>query len=96
MRHYEIMIILDPNLEEKTVQPSLDQFMKVVTDGGGKVEKTDIWGKRRLAYPIEKKPEGYYAIVDLTAEPNTVLELDRQLNLNEGILRTKVTRPDQH
>jgi small subunit ribosomal protein S6 len=96
MRHYEIMIILDPNLEEKTVQPSLDQFLKVVTDGGGKVEKTDIWGKRRLAYPIEKKPEGYYAIVDLTAEPNTVLELDRQLNLNEGILRTKVTRPDMH
>jgi small subunit ribosomal protein S6 len=96
MRHYEIMIILDPNLEEKTVQPSLDQFMKVVTDGGGKVEKTDIWGKRRLSYPIEKKPEGYYAIVDVTAEPNTVLELDRQLNLNEGILRTKVTRPDQH
>jgi small subunit ribosomal protein S6 len=96
MRHYEIMIILDPNLEERTVQPSLDQFMKVVTDGGGKVEKTDIWGKRRLAYPIDKKPEGYYAIVDLTAEPNTVLELDRQLNLNEGILRTKVTRPDQH
>ena len=96
MRHYEIMIILDSNLEEKTVQPSLDQFLKVVTDGGGKVEKTDIWGKRRLAYPIEKKPEGYYAVVDVTAEPNTVLELDRQLNLNEGILRTKVTRPDQH
>jgi small subunit ribosomal protein S6 len=96
MRHYEIMIILDPNLEERTVQPSLDQFMKVVTDGGGKVEKTDIWGKRRLAYPIEKKPEGYYAVVDVTAEPSTVLEMDRQLNLNEGILRTKVTRPDQH
>jgi small subunit ribosomal protein S6 len=96
MRHYEIMIILDSNLEEKTVQPSLDQFLKVVTDGGGKVEKTDIWGKRRLAYPIEKKPEGYYAVVDVTAEPNTVLELDRQLNLNEGILRTKVTRPDMH
>jgi small subunit ribosomal protein S6 len=96
MRHYEIMIILDANLEEKTVQPSLDPFLKVVTDAGGKVEKVDIWGKRRLAYQIEKKPEGYYAVVDLTAEPNTVLEMDRQLNLNEGILRTKVTRPDQH
>jgi small subunit ribosomal protein S6 len=96
MRHYEIMIILDPNLEERTVQPSLEGFLKVVTAGGGKVEKTDIWGKRRLAYPIEKKPEGYYAIVDVTAEPNVVLELDRQLNLNEAILRTKVTRPDQH
>ena len=96
MRHYELMIILDPNLEEKTVQPSLDPFLKVVTDGGGKVEKTDIWGKRRLAYPIEKKPEGYYAVVDLTAEPSVVLEMDRQLNLNEAILRTKVTRPDHH
>jgi small subunit ribosomal protein S6 len=96
MRHYEIMIILDPNIEERTVQPSLEPFLKVVTDGGGKVEKTDIWGKRRLAYPIEKKPEGYYAVVDLTAEPSVVLEMDRQLNLNEAILRTKVTRPDHH
>ncbi len=96
MRHYEIMIILDANVEERTVQPSLDQFLKVVTGGGGKVDKVDIWGKRRLAYQIEKKPEGIYAVVDVTAEPNTVLELDRQLNLNEGILRTKVMRPEQH
>jgi small subunit ribosomal protein S6 len=96
MRHYELMIILDPNLEEKTVQPSLDQFLKVVTGGGGKVEKVDIWGKRRLAYQIEKKSEGFFAVVDLTAEPGSVLQLDRQLNLNESILRTTVTRPDHH
>ena len=95
MRHYEIMIILDPNLEERTVQPSLDQFLTVVSGGGGKVEKVDVWGKRRLAYQIEKKSEGFYAVVDVTAEPATVLELDRQLNLNEGVLRTKVIRPDQ-
>jgi small subunit ribosomal protein S6 len=94
MRHYEIMIILDPSFEERTVQPSLDQFLKVVTGGGGKVEKVDIWGKRRLSYPIEKKSEGIYAVVDLTAEPASVLELDRQLNLNEGVLRTKVMRPE--
>ena len=96
MRHYEIMIILDPSLEERTVQPSLDQFLTVVSGGGGKVEKVDIWGRRRLAYQIEKKSEGFYAVVDLTAEPGTVLELDRQLNLNEAVLRTKVTRPEQH
>jgi len=96
MRHYEIMIILDPNLEERTVQPSLDQFLTVVTGGGGNVDKVDIWGKRRLAYQIEKKSEGIYAIVDLTAEPSTVTELDRQLNLNEAVLRTKVTRPEHH
>jgi len=96
MRHYEIMIILDPNLEERAVQPSLDQFLKVVTDGGGKVDKVDLWGKRRLAYQIEKKSEGFYAVADLTAEPGVVLELDRQLNLNEAVLRTKVMRPEHH
>jgi small subunit ribosomal protein S6 len=96
MRHYELMIILDPNLEERTVQPSLDQFLTVVTGGGGNVDKVDIWGKRRLAYQIEKKAEGIYAVVDLTAEPDTVQELDRQLNLNEAVLRTKVTRPEHH
>ena len=96
MRHYEIMIILDAIVEERNVQPSLDPFLKVVTAGGGKVDKVDIWGKRRLAYQIEKKPEGIYAVVDVTAEPATVLELDRQLNLNEGVLRTKVMRPEHH
>ena len=90
------MIILDPSLEEGAVQPSLDQFLKVVTDGGGKVHKVDMWGKRRLAYQIEKKSEGFYAVVDLTAPPSVVLELDRQLNLNEAVLRTKVTRPEYH
>ena len=94
MRHYEIMIILDPNLEERSVQPSLEQFLTVVTGGGGKVAKVDIWGKRRLSYQIDKKPEGIYAVVDLTAEPDTVRELDRQLNLNEAVLRTKVLRPE--
>ena len=67
-----------------------------MTGDGGKVDKVDIWGKRRLAYQIEKKSEGIYAVVDLTAEPATVLEMDRQLNLNEGILRTKVMRPEHH
>jgi small subunit ribosomal protein S6 len=96
MRHYEMMIILDPNLEERTIQPSLDQFLQVVSTGGGKVDKVDIWGKRRLAYEIEKKSEGIYAVVDMTAQPDTVKELDRQLNLNEAVLRTKIIRPDQH
>jgi small subunit ribosomal protein S6 len=94
MRHYEIMIILDPSLEERAVQPSLEGFLKVVTGSGGKVAKLDVWGKRRLAYQIEKKPEGIYAVVDLTAEPDAVRELDRQLNLNEAVLRTKVLRPE--
>jgi small subunit ribosomal protein S6 len=96
MRRYEMMIILDPALEENTVQPSLEQFLNVVTTEGGTVDKVDVWGRRRLAYEIEKKSEGIYAVVDLRAEPATVQELDRQLGLNEAVLRTKVLRPEQH
>jgi small subunit ribosomal protein S6 len=96
MRRYEMMIILDPALEERTVQPSLDQFLKVVTTTGGSVDKVDVWGRRRLAYEISKKSEGIYTVVDLMAEPDAVKELDRQLNLNEAVLRTKILRPDVH
>jgi small subunit ribosomal protein S6 len=96
MRRYEMMIILDPSLEERTVQPSLEQFLKVVTSAGGVVDKIDVWGRRRLAYEIDKKSEGIYTVIDMTAEPDTVKELDRQLNLNEAILRTKILRPDAH
>ena len=96
MRRYEMMIILDPGLEENTIQPSLDQFLTVVRDGGGSVDKVDVWGRRRLAYEIEKKSDGIYAVVDMVAEPDTVHELDRQLSLNESVLRTKVMRTDKH
>jgi small subunit ribosomal protein S6 len=94
MRHYELMVILDPDLEERTVQPSLEQFLGVIRQAGGTVDKLDIWGRRRLSYEISKKVEGIYAIVELTADPAAVKELDRQLNLNEAVLRTKVLRPD--
>jgi small subunit ribosomal protein S6 len=94
MRRYELMVILDPDLEERTVAPSLDQFLGVVRKGGGTVEKVDVWGRRRLSYEISKKSEGIYAVLDLSAEPDIVRELDRQLNLNEAVLRTKVIRPD--
>ena len=95
MRRYEMMIILDPSLEERTVQPSLDQFLKVVTTAGGSMDKVDVWGRRRLSYEIDKKSEGIYAVVDMRAEPAAVQELDRQLSLNEAVLRTKVLRPDE-
>jgi small subunit ribosomal protein S6 len=95
MRHYEVMVILDPTLEERTIAPSLDAFLSVVKNDGGTVEKVEVWGRRRMAYEINKHPEGIYAIVDLQANPAAVQELDRQLNLNESVLRTKVLRPDQ-
>ena len=94
LRHYEVMVILDPDLEERTVSPSLDTFLNVIRTSGGSVEKVDVWGRRRLSFEIDKKVEGIYAVVDLQAEPAAVLELDRQLNLNESVLRTKVLRPE--
>jgi small subunit ribosomal protein S6 len=94
MRRYELMVILDPDLEERTIAPSLDQYLGVIRNGGGSVEKVDVWGRRRLAYEISKKSEGIYAVVDMTAEPDVVAELDRQLNLSEVVLRTKIVRPD--
>ncbi|MGH3721417.1 MAG: 30S ribosomal protein S6 [Pseudonocardiaceae bacterium] len=95
MRRYEMMVILDPQLDERTVAPSLDQFLGVVTAQGGSVNKVDVWGKRRLAYEIDKRTEGIYAVLQLSCTPATVAELDRQLSLSETILRTKVMRRDQ-
>jgi len=92
MRHYELMVILDPSLDERTVMPSLEAFLNVIKTSGGTVEKVDIWGKRRLAFEIDKHAEGIYALLEVEAEPAAVAELDRQLGLNESVLRTKVLR----
>ena len=94
MRQYELMVILDPELDDRTVQPSLERFLKVVTTDGGSVDNVDIWGRRRLAYEIKKKAEGIYAVVNFTAEPATAKELDRQLGLSELVMRTKLLRAD--
>ena len=94
VRHYEIMIILDPSQDERTAAPSLDKYLEIVRKDNGKVVKVDVWGKRRLAYPINKKEEGVYAVIDLECESQTVLELDRVLNLNDSVMRTKVLRND--
>jgi small subunit ribosomal protein S6 len=96
MRRYELMVLLDPDVEEKTVAPSLDQFLGVVRQDGGTVERVEVWGRRRLAFEIAKKSEAIYAVIDLVAEPASVQELDRQLNLNETVLRTKLMRPEKH
>jgi len=94
MRAYEVLVILDPSLEERTIEPSLDKYLNVIRKDGGNVEKVDVWGRRRLAYEVKKNAEGIYAIVTLQAEPATVKEFDRQLTLNESVLRTKVQRVD--
>jgi small subunit ribosomal protein S6 len=88
------MVIFDPETDERSVQPTLEQYLTVITKGGGTVDNLDIWGRRRLAYEIQKKSEGIYAVITLTAEPDDVKEMDRQFRINESIMRTKVIRPD--
>jgi small subunit ribosomal protein S6 len=92
---YELMVILDPEIDERTVAPSLDKFLNVIRNDGGTIENVDIWGRRRLAYEIKKKAEGIYAVVNFTAKSETSVELDRQLKLSEAVLRTKVLRSEE-
>ena len=92
---YELMVILTPEIDERTVAPSLDKFLKVITNDGGTIDKVDIWGKRRLAYEIQKKNEGIYAVVNFTATSAATQELDRQLKLSEAVMRTKVLRAEE-
>ncbi|WP_144721734.1 30S ribosomal protein S6 [Agrococcus jejuensis] len=95
MHPYELMVILDPALDERTVAPSLDKFLGVIRTAEGEIENVDIWGRRRFAYEIDKKTEGIYAVVDFVATPEATSELDRQLNLSEAVIRTKVLRRDE-
>ena len=95
MHKYELMVILDPAIDERTVAPSLDKFLNVIRNGGGTVDNVDIWGRRRLAYEINKKTEGIYAIVNMNANSADVIELDRQLKISEAVMRTKVLRADE-
>ena len=92
---YELMVILTPEIDERQVAPTLDKFLKVITNDGGSIDKVEIWGKRRLAYEIQKKNEGIYAVVNFTATSEATQELDRQLKLNEQIMRTKVLRSEE-
>jgi small subunit ribosomal protein S6 len=92
---YELMVILDPEIDERTVAPSLDKFLNVIRTDGGTVDNVDIWGRRRLAYEINKKTEGIYAVVNYTSTSDASVELDRQLKLSEAVMRTKVLRAEQ-
>lgn len=94
MRHYELMLILDSELDESSVDTTVEKLLHVIPEQGGTVDNVDIWGRRRFAYDIQKKSEGYYVVVDYHATPDATKELDRQLGINETVLRAKILRPD--
>jgi small subunit ribosomal protein S6 len=92
MRPYEVMVIFDASLEEDAVRALVDRFTQQLTAAGAKAVNVDSWGKRRLAYPVRHRNEGYYIIIEANAEPAALSELDRQLNLVDEVIRHKVMR----
>ena len=96
MRHYEVMVILDAGLEEDAIRRILDRATQLVTERGATVKKVERWGKRRFAYEVHHRSEGYYALVDMVAEPDAVGEVDRMLGLADEVIRHKIIRlPDK-
>ena len=96
MRAYELMVILDGDLEDPEAQGWMKTITNGVTEAGGTIHgKPDWWGKRRFAYPIEKKEEGYYVVFELLAEGGALNELERQLRIADNVVRHKLLRlPD--
>ena len=95
MRAYELMVLIDPEVDERTVEPTLKKYLEVITKDGGTVDNVDVWGRRKTAYEIQKKSEAIYVVINFTSEPATAQEIDRLLSLNETILRTKIIRPEE-
>ena len=95
MRHYEIMIILDPETDERTANATLEKLLQVVPSNGGTVDKVDIWGKRRLAYPIDDLNEGYYVFMTFTADAAFPAELDRVMRITDGVMRSMIVCKDE-
>ena len=93
---YELMVILDPEIDERTVAPSLDKFLNVIRTDGGSIDSVDIWGRRRLAYEINKKTDGYYVFFNVLAEGAALDEVERTMRLADDVVRHKLIRlPDR-
>ena len=94
MNQYEVLYVITPELDDEANQSFQDKFAKIITDNGGEIEKTDVWGKRRLAYAIDYKTEGFYVLVNFSANPELPRELERNLRNDERVMRYMVTRKE--
>lgn len=96
MRPYEIMVILEATLEEAAVQAVITRTEEFLSVSGSELARANKWGKRRLAYEIDHRAEGYYLLMEVRVEPDAVAELDRSLRLIEGVVRHKIVRVPEH
>ena len=96
VRPYEIMLVLDPELDqEEAMEALLQRLQGVVTDGGGEITKKDPWGKRRLAYEVRGNTEGYYVVMNFRSESSVAQELERVVKLTDGVIRHLLVRLDE-
>lgn len=95
MNKYELMYIIDTSLEEAPRKELIEKVSGQIAENGGEVEKVDEWGKRRLAYAIDYKTEGYYVLVNFSAKPEVPQEIERLLQINEQVLRYLVIRLEE-
>jgi small subunit ribosomal protein S6 len=96
MRPYEVMVIFDAALEDEAIRAVVDRATQLISERGGTSGKVDRWGKRRFAYEVHHRTEGYYVLIEATAEPAVMAELDRMLRLADEVIRHKVIRlPDR-
>ena len=92
MRNYEVLYIIRPNYEEEQYRDFVEKYNALIQANGGEVTKVDPWGKRRLAYEIDKVREGYYVLVQFSGDASLPAELERNFKINDEILRFLVTR----
>jgi small subunit ribosomal protein S6 len=92
VRPYEVMVIFDASLEEEAIRAVLDRATAIIRAQGGNPGRVDRWGKRRFAYELHHRWEGYYVLMDATAEPGAMDELDRMFHLADEVIRHKVIR----
>jgi small subunit ribosomal protein S6 len=95
VHEYELVYIIRPDLEEDGITAVNDKVGQWVTTGGGTVVKTEIWGRRKLAYPINRHTEGTYVLQRLQLPPLSVVELERNLKISEEVIRHLVVRTDE-
>ena len=94
MNQYEVLYVITPELDEEADKVVMDKFADIITANGGEIEKTEVWGKRRLAYPIDYKTEGFYVLVVFNANPELPRELERNMRNDERLMRFMVTRKE--
>ncbi|AEB74699.1 30S ribosomal protein S6 [Clostridium botulinum] len=95
MRNYETLFILQTSLEEEAIKATIEKFKGVIENEGGVVENVDEWGKRKLAYPINKVSEGYYTLINFKANPELPRELERVFRITDGVMRFMVVNPEK-